>query len=464
MAKEPGGGRKKAYIVKPPLLGFLPLEFFDGVKRGQMIAPGSILFLILAVSPLIVWLSHDPGSVRDPWIAGAKTCAFLAISTLSVNYILAMRWSVLENLFNGLDRMYRVHKAIGRSSLIFMVLHPVFLGISKIPDGETILTYILPIGSWDVAAGVIALYLFVILLALTVAVRFSYHLWHISHKFLGIVLVLALLHALSAGSDMGSYPILRFWIILLSSAGLISYIYMLFLYKIVGPRFRTRVRRVDHLANMTEIQIEKPEGFSYLPGQYIFVRFPRFEGYRELFPFSLSNDPSQGHIRISIRRSGDFTSRKIPLLRDGDDVIIMGPYGKFGERYMKHDKDMVWLAGGIGITPFLSLAKHESLFPTGRRIQLIWVFRDPKDPTHDSELFMEARKNPKFDYVHWISSRKGRLDAEKISEIIGGDEELKRRVIMMCGPPKMISSLARDLKKKGIPYGNMMFEDFDMLD
>ena len=142
----------------------------------------------------------------------------------------------------------------------------------------------------------------------------------------------------------------------------------------------------------------------------------------------------------------------------------MGPYGKFGERYLKHSKDMIWLAGGIGITPFLSLAKHESLFPTGRKIQLIWVFREPKDSTYDSELFVEARRNPRFDYVHWISSQKGRLDAGKISEIMGGDEEMRRRVIMMCGPPKMVSSLAKDLHRRGIPYRNMLFEDFNMLD
>ena len=458
------GGKKKAHIVKPPLLGYLPTEFFDGIKRSQMMTPGALIFWFLAISPIIIWLSHDPESVRDPWVAGAKTCAFLAISTLSINYILAVRWSVLENLFGGLDRMYRVHKAMGRSSLIFMILHPVFLGISKIPDWETILTYVIPIGPWEVSAGVIALYIFVILITLTVAVRISYHLWHISHKFLGIVLVLALLHAIFAGSDMGSFPILRFYVIFLSVAGLISWIFMLVFYKLVGPKYGSRVVKVLHLPDITELYMEKPEGFDYQPGQYVFLRFPRFEGYKELFPFSLSNDPSQGHLRVSIRRSGDYTSEKIPQVKKGDRVIIMGPYGKFGERYLKHDKDMVWIAGGIGITPFLSLAKHESIYPTGRKIKLIWVFRNPKDPVHDSELFAEGRKNPNFDYVHWISSQKGRIDVDAISDLVGGEEELRRRIILMCGPPKMMRSISKQLHKKGIPYRHILFEDFNMLD
>jgi len=462
-----GKGHKKApniRSVKRPILGFLPVELMDGVKRWQMITSGTLIFLLLALSPLVIWLSHDPGSVNNPWIAGAKTCAFLAISTLALNYVLAARWSVLENLFDGLDRMYRVHKAMGRSSLVFMVLHPIFLGISKLPDWDTILTYVIPLGPWKVASGVLALYIFVLLIALTVAFRLSYHIWHLSHKFLGIVLVLALVHAILAGSDMGSYPLLRFWIIFLSTAGLVSYVYMLVFYKQLGPRYRVKVVKVQHLAAMTELNMEKPKGFAFQPGQYVFLRFPRFEGFRELFPFSLSSDPSQKDLRVSIRRSGDYTSEKIPGVRKGEEVILMGPYGKFGARYLKHDRDMVWIAGGIGVTPFLSLAKHESLFPTGRRIHLIWVFKDPKDPTHDSELFMEARRNENFDYIHWISSQKGRIDADRVSDIIGSDDELRKRTIMMCGPPQMTASLSKQFHKKGIPYRRMLFEDFDMLD
>ncbi|MFO8050734.1 MAG: ferric reductase-like transmembrane domain-containing protein [Thermoplasmatota archaeon] len=464
MAEEGRSGKKDTHLVRPPLLGFLPLEPFSGMKRNQMMTPGGLLSGLLVLSTMIIWLAHGPGSVRDPLIAGAKTCAFLAISTLSVNYILAVRWSVLENLFGGLDRMYRVHKFIGRSSLVFMLLHPIFLGISKLPDWETVLTYVIPIGPWEVAAGVVALYIFVLLIALTVAVRISYHLWHVSHKFLGIVLVLSLVHAVAAGSDLASYPLLRFWVILLSSAGLVSYIYMLILYKQVGPRYSTKVLKVRRIGNITELYIERPENFRFQPGQYIFLRFPRFEGLRELFPFSLSNDPSQDHLRVSIRGSGDFTSEMIPKVRKGDEVIIMGPYGKFGERYLKHDRDMVWIAGGIGITPFLSLAKHESMFPTGRRIDLVWVFRDPQDRGHDPELATEARRNPDFDYVHWISSRKGRIDADAISDLVGGDHELRKRMILMCGPPKMVYSLSRQLHRKGVSYRRMLFEDFNMLD
>jgi predicted ferric reductase len=302
------------------------------------------------------------------------------------------------------------------------------------------------------------------LIILTVVVKIPYHFWHNSHKFMGIVLVLAGFHAIAAGSDLRSFPLLRYWMLVLVVGGIISWLYMLIFYKYTGPRYSVKIKKVDHFKDITEVSFHKPDGFDYQPGQYLFIRFPRFEGYKELFPFSISTDPSQDLVRLSIRRGGDYTGTKVPELRKGDDAIIMGPYGKFGDRYLKHEKDMIWIAGGIGITPFLSLAKHESMFPTGRKNLLIWVVRENKDAFHDSELFIEAKKNKDFEYIHWFSSQRGRISADDIIEILGGIHEVRRRYIFMCGPPKMMESLSRGLSKRGVRYKNIIYEDFNMLD
>lgn len=447
-----------------PVKKLFPIEILDGLKRQQMITVGSLITLVIITGTIAIWLLHTPDSVKDPMVAVAKFNAFMAITTLSLNFILSTRSSVLEYLFKGLDRMYRVHKFIGRSSLFFMILHPFFLGLSKLPDRDFILEFLFPVGPIEVSTGVLSIYIFIILIALTISIRIPYHFWHNSHKLLGIVLVLAAFHAVAAGSDIQRYPLLMSWVILLSSAGIVSWLYMLLFYKRFGPRYSEKVVKVDHMHGITEIVIKKPPSFEYKPGQYIFIRFPRFEGIRELFPFSISNNPDQGTIRLSIRRGGDFTGSKVPLIRKGEKVIIMGPYGKFGERYLSHNRDMVWIAGGIGITPFLSLAKHETLHPTYRKIQLIWVMKEPKDAFHDSELFVEAKNNQRFDYQHWFSKRMGRIDTKDIIEMVGGKEEICKRIIFLCGPPQMMASLSKGLHKQGIPYKNLIYEDFDMLD
>jgi predicted ferric reductase len=125
---------------------------------------------------------------------------------------------------------------------------------------------------------------------------------------------------------------------------------------------------------------------------------------------------------------------------------------------------MVWIAGGIGITPFLSLAKHESLFPTGRKIHLIWVINNKNDAFHDRELVKESIKNDQFTYAHWFSQEKGRITAEDIVQIIGGEKEIQNRLVFMCGPPPMMYALSKGFHYHGLSYRQIIFEDFNMLD
>jgi len=275
-------------LKKGWLSGFFPFEIFDGIKRQQIISTGTLLIIILLISPIIIWLSHSPESIKNPIIALAKFNAFMAISTLSINFFLSTRIKLFDTIFKGLDRMYRVHKVIGRLSLFFIILHPIFLIVSNYQNMNVVLTYIFPIGPFEIAIGVFAVYIFLLLLSLTVAINLPYHWWHNSHKFFGIVLLFAGFHAFLSGSDIGSFYLLRFWVIYLWFIGIVSWLYMLLFYKLVGPRFKVIIDKVNHFEDVTELMFNKPKSFEYQPGQYIFIRFPRFEAYKELFPFSIS--------------------------------------------------------------------------------------------------------------------------------------------------------------------------------
>lgn len=456
--------KKRRLLKKRWYLGYAPLEFFDRLKRQQLISPGFFLTFLLIVFPLGIWLGYDPTSIQNPLIAVAKFNAFLAISTLSINFILATRLKLFEKLFYGLDRMVRVHKVVGRVSFLCIIFHPLFLILFRLSQQRSILPLILPVGRLEVSAGVIALYLFVLLLTLTVSVHLPYHWWHHSHKVLGIVLLLSAYHAVAAGSDINNFFFLKIWVVLISSVGVLCWLYMLLFYKWVGPKYTVIIEKVQHLGPITELSLSKPATFTFKPGQFVFIRFPRFEGYKELFPFSLSNDPSQKTLRVSIKQSGDYTTRNIPQLRQGDIAVLMGPYGTFGDRYMRHDQDMIWIAGGIGITPFLSLVKHESIHPSGRRIHLIWVIKNESDAFHDQELTEEMERNPQFTYVHWFSDKQGRMTSKDVLEIVGGTQELKRRLIFMCGPPGLMYSLCKGFHQMKVSYRRIIFEDFNMLD
>lgn len=456
--------QKRKYWKKRSYLGYFPLEFFDRLKRQQLISPGFLLTVFFIVVPIGIWLGYQPISIQNPWIAVAKFNAFLAISTLSINFILSTRLKFFEKLFYGLDRMYRVHKVIGRLSFLCIIFHPLFLIFFRLSQQRSILSLILPVGGIEVSAGVIALYLFVLLLILTISIQLPYHRWHNSHKVLGIVLIFSAYHALSAGSDINNFLVLKIWVILISSLGILSWLYMLLFYKWIGPKHKVVIEKVQHLGPITELYFKKPSKFTFKPGQFVFIRFPRFEGYKELFPFSLSNDPSQNTIRVSIKQSGDYTTHNIPRLKEGDTAILMGPYGTFGDRYMRHDRDMIWIAGGIGITPFLSLVKHESIHPSGRNIHLIWVIKNESEAFRDQELVEEMKRNPRFIYVHWFSDKQGRITTKDVLDIVGGEQKLKSKLIFLCGPPGLMYSLCKGFYQMKISYHHIIFEDFNMLD
>lgn len=445
-------------------MSYLPLDIFDTLLRSHLRSAGTVVILVLCASTLVVWVLQGSESLRSLPSLAAKTFAFLAISFLSFNFLTSARFSSLENLFGGLDRQYKVHKMMGKLTLIFVVLHLAFLTINTIPSWFSVLSLYLPGLSLPNTLGIVSLFFLFVLLALTLQARISYSAWLTSHRLMIFPLLFAVVHAMIGGSDIGRYPILRDWVLLVGIVGIMAYLYTLVLYRYLGPKTRMKVVRVNRHRDLTEVHLEaESKDLVFHPGQFVFVRFPRFNNAWEMWPFSISNHPNEKTVRLSIKRLGDFTEGKVPSLKEGDAAVLMGPYGKYGERYLDHKRDMVWIAGGIGITPFLSMARNEAEKPIGREVDLIWAYRDPEEAVYHNELTAEANKSRGLKYHPWLSSEKGRLTAEKVEDLIGGRERLLGRVIFLCGPLPMMEDLSRGLIKMGVRVRNIVFEDFKLL-
>jgi predicted ferric reductase len=431
----------------------LPLEGLDLLSRTQIASKGGLGVLMAVTTTLAVWASQAPSSLGNELSIAAKAFAFSAITLLSVNLLLSTRWRMLEDLFGGLDRLYKVHKLIGKLALWAIIAHLGALIVRR-PSAELVVPGLDASITW----GILSLALLAILILLTLVARLPYHIWHRSHRLMGVPLALALVHALDAGSDMAAHATLRYWVIAVSLVGLFSYIYTLFLYRRLGPKHSARVARVKEVNDIVEVDLEVDDGMPFHAGQFVFVRFDRLDD-GEMYPFSISSGPDERPIRLSIRKAGDFTNR-LPELREGDRAMLIGPYGKFGERFLSHEKDMIWIAGGIGITPFLSMAKQESASPTGRRVKLIWSHRGAGD-IYDHELEAEARSNGEFTYIHWLSPERGRLDASTVDELTEGG--VRGRMIFLCGPVPMMRSIAEGLVRMGVRPRDIVYEDFDLL-
>ena len=199
----------------------------------------------------------------------------------------------------------------------------------------------------------------------------------------------------------------------------------------------------------------------YLPpfqsGQYINV-FVDTAGIRTSRPYSISSSPNQiAYYDITIRRVRDgFVSDY--LLNDvsvGDELESSGPAGTFTYNPLFHGDDLVFLAGGSGITPFMSMIREVTEKNLGRRTHLIYGSDRPDDVIFADELRTRAEKHANFTWDLVISSPpdgyqglSGFITADLIKKVLG---DISTKTFYLCGPEAMYTFCEKELAALGIP-------------
>jgi predicted ferric reductase len=383
--------------------------------------------------------------------------ALTGIALLSFSFLLSSRLSFLENLFGGLDNIYRLHHLLGVSAFILLINHPLLMAIDALPNSKIALIYFLPSLDLSYLLGITALYTMIILISATLFIRLPYHLWKATHEYMGLVILLGFFHSLLIASDVSRYLPLKIWILIISSLGLLAYIYRRFLYEKFGPVSNHIVSSVRNLGQITEILLSPREkSLVYRPGQFAFLSFPEKKGFRETHPFSFSSPSEAKEIRFSIKNLGDYTS-KIHSLTPGTFVRLMGPYGQFFDKFAGSEVT-VCIAGGIGITPFLSLFGSKSEI-TGKKVYLFYSVKTPADAYYSHELSDLSRVNHFFYKLHDTKSL-GRLTAADIIKTAQIDPKVATYFI--CGPLPMMTAIREQLLDLGVRPSHIVFEDFSL--
>lgn len=211
---------------------------------------------------------------------------------------------------------------------------------------------------------------------------------------------------------------------------------------------------------------ESGEVMSYTPGQYLFVRFLKSDLPKESHPFSIScsTDSAKGLIQVMVKKSGDYTNR-IGELKAGDIATLDGPYGSFFDSdTAKSETPMVLLAGGIGITPMLSIIR--SLAKTAKRkLVLVWGLSTADDAVALDELGAIAKANPNFS-LHITFSKesvpgydRGRMNGDYLKKV-GVDALYPTADFFICGPGPMMNSMKEILKENNVPAERTHIEEF----
>jgi ferredoxin-NADP reductase len=206
----------------------------------------------------------------------------------------------------------------------------------------------------------------------------------------------------------------------------------------------------------------------FKPGQYAVISFKQNGRPTPARCFSIVNAPSShGIIQCSIRKKGRFTNAAMGLA-EGDVVNVTGPFGGFvfNER---RDRNMVLIAGGIGITPFMSMIQYATNNKLTNEITLIYSCNDQNDVPFVEQLIDIEKRNPYFKIIFAISSGptnrfanydvvKGRITSEVISDAV--NETFGDKTFFVCGPIAFMNAMTDILYENGVSEDRVMTEAF----
>lgn len=235
--------------------------------------------------------------------------------------------------------------------------------------------------------------------------------------------------------------------------------------------YEVKLLRRDAVARDTlAVAFTKPAGFTFKPGQAIdltLIEPPATDAKGNRRAFSIVSAPHEGEIVLATRVRDSAFKRVLQGLAIGAPAQLDGPFGSLllhGDR----SRPAIFLAGGIGITPFVSILRHAVHDAAPRVIKLLYSNRQPGDAPFLQELQQLAgAQRGWFQLVptmtergingHAWQGRTGLIDASLVNSVIVPPS---RPVFYVVGPPAMVAAMREMLGRMGIADDDIRSEDF----
>ncbi|RJF77142.1 ferric reductase-like transmembrane domain-containing protein [Rhodopseudomonas palustris] len=408
----------------------------------------SIPLLTLAV-PLgfVVWaFPVGPAPIRAAGIvAGWLGCGLLLVSLL-----LMLREPRLAGWLGGLERMYRWHHVTGVSAYVLLLLHPLALAASNFGASPVIAWQTLSPSSesWPIWSGWLGLLLLMAGLAATFLPGIRYDIWRALHALLGAGVLIGLVHLILLGIDEPVLPILAAaaailgWRLVRGDLGLAARPYI-----------------VATVRSLTERSVEvalRPlaEPATVTPGQFVLVAFgdgPAYRGCGEFHPFTVSSSGSDGELHLAVKALGDCTRRMLSITPGVAARVIGGFGGLLGEA---EAAPQLWIAGGIGVTPFVAML-HDH--PSRQPVRLLYFYRSEGDAIYLSELRAMAASDPHLT-LQPVATGDELPDLGGLLPEAGALMDVE---CCLCGPPGLIAAAQQALEARGVTARHIHSENFE---
>ncbi len=228
-------------------------------------------------------------------------------------------------------------------------------------------------------------------------------------------------------------------------------------------KFETSVKEIiPRTPDVSSYRFSRPPELTYKPGQYFFITIK--QGDKELtHHFSFSSSPTEKeHFEFTKKLTDHEYSLALKEAKVGDWARIDAPYGQF--TFAGEYPKIALLAGGIGITPFVSICKYATDKQLKSKITLFYGCRTEKDIAFKQELeeMAEINKNLKLVFIlnqpppDW----KGATGVVTADVIVKEMSDYKENIFYVCGPPPMVTAIQKLIEGIGLEKTQLKLEYF----
>ena len=431
-----------------------------------------LFFLLLVFTPIgILIAGPSPSPNRLPWLDISVGMGFIGLALMAVQFALTARIKPLKEPF-GSDLIYHFHRQISIASFFLILSHPIILFLIGSRYLRFLNIFTSPLYT---KLGVLAIFL---LISVVVSAEYRkklkipYAFWKFWHGILTTLIVgAALIHIFLVGNYL-SYPLERaIWIgYTVAWLSLLCYTRIIYPLKLIRNKFNVAALKEERGTSWTiTLHSVRNKPLHFKPGQFAWLTIWKtpFSDTEHPFSFSSSSErPSE--ISFTIKDLGKFTST-IKELKTGQDVYVDGPHGAFSmDRYPDTQK-LVFIAGGIGITPIMSMLRSMLDRHDRRSVKLFYNNRDWESVTFREEI-AEFEKKLDLQVIYTLEKPPQKWDGESgyLTELI-----LKKYLpqswiqddtaIFLCGPQVMMDMVVKQCLNLGFHQRQIHYELFNLV-
>jgi predicted ferric reductase len=425
-------------------------------------------YLLISVLPLSILLIYPPPGGRGFWVEFSVALGFIGLAMMALQFVITARINRIEASY-GIDILLQFHRFTSLVAFFMVLLHPAMLFIVQ-PETLQLLNF--PEAPWRARMAVLGTLAFIALVVTTIwrkPLRIPYEPWRTAHTILAVLaLGLGLGHALGVGNYLG-----LFWKGVLWAAIALIALWLIVHVRLIKPWMMTRKPYLveDVIAqrgNVWTLALRPwgHDGFRFQPGQFAWLTLDITPLSMREHPFSMSSSGEHPErIEFGIKALGDFTST-IQEVKPGTKAYLDGPYGVFTIDRYEDAAGFVLIAGGIGITPMMSILLTAAERNDDRSYLLIYAsktweeitFREALEDlkeTLDLTVVPILREPPE----DWLGEQ-GYVDKELLDRYIPKRRGTKQYFI--CAAPKMMDQVERALHDLDVPITNVHMEHFNL--